>query len=204
MVGGTGLYIKTFCEGMDNIPEIDSSIRKNIINNYEKMGLDWLQQQVKIKDPLFYQSGEIQNPHRMMRALEVVETTGQSILSFHKDNKTKRDFDIIKIGLELPKEELHRNINTRTDKMMEEGLFDEVKVLIPHQSLNALQTVGYKELFDHLKGKVSFADAVEQIKIATRQYAKRQMTWFKKDKTINWFHPQGIEKIKVLANKQML
>ena len=203
MVGGTGLYIKTFCEGMDNIPEIDSSIRKNIINNYEKMGLDWLQQQVKIKDPLFYQSGEIQNPQRMMRALEVVEATGQSILSFHKNNKTNRDFDIIKIRLELPKEELLRNINTRTDKMMESGLFDEVNGLIEYQTLNALQTVGYKELFDHLLGKVPLADAVEQIKIATRQYAKRQMTWFKKDKTINWFHPQEIEKMNELVKKEM-
>ncbi len=204
MVGGTGLYIKAFCEGMDSIPEIDSSIREDIISNYEKMGLDWLQQQVKIKDPLFYQSGEIQNPQRMMRALEVVESTGQSILSFHKDNKIKRDFDIIKIGLELPKEELLRNINTRTDKMMEDGLSDEVKVLIPHQSLNALQTVGYRELFDHFNGKVSLADAVEQIKIATRQYAKRQLTWFKKDKTMNWFHPENIDGMKELIKREMI
>lgn len=195
MVGGTGLYIKAFCEGLDNIPEIDPVIRKNINSKYESKGLEWLQLEVKLKDPLFYQSGEIQNPQRMMRALEVVEATGKSILSFHNDNKIKRDFTIINIGLEIPKDELHRNINTRTEKMMEAGLPDEVKSLLQHQSLNALQTVGYKELFDHLNVNLLLSDAVEKIKISTRQYAKRQMTWFKKDKSIHWFHPKEVERM---------
>lgn len=203
LVGGTGLYIKAFCEGLDSIPEIDPAIRRNIIINYETNGLEWLQQEIKLKDPLFYQSGEIQNPQRMMRALEVVEITGQSILSFRKVDKTERDFAIIKVGLEIPKEELHRNINTRTDKMIEAGLLDEVKSLLTHQSLNALQTVGYKELFDHLEGNLSLLDAVEKIKIATRQYAKRQMTWFKKDKTISWFHPGDIGGMKELIEREM-
>src|SRR6266496_1640638 len=124
MVGGTGLYIKAFCEGLDEIPVIDPVIRGNIISNYEKNGLEWLQNEIKIKDTEFFKIGEIENPQSMMRALEVIESTGDSILSFRKSSKVKRDFNIIKIGLELPKEELHRNINTRVDKMMEAGLPD--------------------------------------------------------------------------------
>jgi tRNA dimethylallyltransferase len=204
MVGGTGLYIKAFSEGLDSIPGIDPAIREDIIHNYETKGLEWLQQEVKLKDPLFYEKGEIQNPQRMMRALEVMESTGQSIVSFHKTAKTKRDFTIINIGLELPKEELHRNINTRTDKMMEAGLLNEVKDLLPYKTLNALQTVGYKELFDHLQGDISLDDAVGQIKTNTRQYAKRQMTWFKKDRSIRWFHPNELEKMKELTGKEIL
>ena len=122
----------------------------------------------------------------MMRALEVKLSTGRSILEFHSSRKKKRDFKIIKIGLELPKEQLRQNINSRVDKMMQEGLLDEVRSLLPYQKLNALQTVGYKELFDHLNGKISLEEAVEKIKTNTRQYAKRQMTWFKKDKGVKW------------------
>jgi len=196
MVGGTGLYLKAFCEGLDSIPDIDPAIRQNIISNYETKGLEWLQQEVKQKDPVFYSTGEIQNPQRMMRALEVMESTGQSIASFRKGAKAERDFAIIKIGIELPKEELHRNINARTDKMMEIGLLNEVEGLMLFKNLNALQTVGYKELFDHLDGKKSLPEAIEKIKINTRQYAKRQMTWFKNDQSIRWFHPEDSEVIK--------
>ncbi len=196
MVGGTGLYIKAFCEGLDTIPAIDVTIRENIIKQYESGGLDWLQQQVQQKDPAYYAAGEIQNPQRMMRALEVVESTGQSILSFQKGEKVKRDFHIIKIGLELPKEELHRNINTRVEAMLAMGLMDEVRSLSAYRQLNALQTVGYAELFDHLDGETTLQQATDNIKTHTRQYAKRQMTWFKKDKEFLWFHPQELEKIK--------
>lgn len=204
MVGGTGLYIKAFCEGLDTIPAIDPVIRENIIGSYEEKGLIWLQQQVQQKDPAFYTSGEIQNPQRMMRALEVMESTGQSILSFQKKEKIERPFNIIKTGLELPKEELHRNIHTRVDAMMEAGLLDEVKQLAEYKNLNALQTVGYKELFDYLDGKLTLAEAIEQIKTNTRQYAKRQMTWFKKDVGIKWFAPQQIkEMIEFIGFKQL-
>lgn len=189
MVGGTGLYIKAFCEGLDKIPAIDPVIREQVTKQYEEKGMEWLQQQVKEKDPAFYAAGEIHNPQRMMRALEVVEATGQSILSFRSGQKSKRDFDIIKIGLELPKEELHQNIHTRVDKMMEAGLLDEIKKLLPYRYLNALQTVGYAELFSYLDGTISIDKAIEQVKTNTRQYAKRQMTWFKKDKEMNWFAP---------------
>ncbi|HEY5969728.1 MAG TPA: tRNA (adenosine(37)-N6)-dimethylallyltransferase MiaA, partial [Chitinophagaceae bacterium] len=186
MVGGTGLYIKAFCEGLDEIPPIDEAIRKDIIKNYELHGLPWLQEQVKTKDPEFYKVGEIQNPQRSMRALEVIESTGKSILAFRKNKKAERPFNIIKIGLELPKEELHANINSRVDKMLQDGLVEEVSSLKDFRDVNALQTVGYSEIYEHLDGRMSLVTAVEEIKKNTRQYAKRQMTWFKKDKEINW------------------
>jgi tRNA dimethylallyltransferase len=195
MVGGTGLYIKAFCEGLDAIPAINPQVRENIIKQYEANGMEWLQQTVKEKDPVYYSSGEIQNPQRMMRALEVIESTGQSILSFQKGEKAKRDFNIIKIALQLPGEELHHHIHTRVDTMMEAGLLNEVKQLLPHQQLNALQTVGYAELFDYLAGKTSIEKATELIKTHTRQYAKRQMTWFKKDEGYKWFSPDEVNEI---------
>lgn len=193
MVGGTGLYIKAFCEGLDTIPPINPAIRNEIINNYEQNGLGWLQEQVKEKDPLFFSQGETQNPQRLMRALEVVEATGQSVLSFRKGQKAARDFNILKMGLELPRPDLNERIHKRVDKMMEQGLLEEVKSLLPFKQLNALQTVGYKELFAFLDGEVSLEKAVEQIKTNTRQYAKRQMTWFKKDAEMHWFSPGDSE-----------
>jgi len=201
MVGGTGLYIKAFCEGLDEIPPTDEEIRKNIIKEYELHGLPWLQEQVKIKDPEFYKLGEIQNPQRSMRALEVVESTGQSILSFRKNKKTERPFNIIKIGLELPKEELHKNINSRVDKMLLDGLVEEVNSLKGYRYVNALQTVGYSEIFEHLDGKITLATAIEEIKKNTRQYAKRQITWFKKDKEINWVNANQTSEIHSMAQK---
>ena len=201
MVGGTGLYIKAFCEGLDEIPLIDESIRKKISDSWETHGLGWLQEEVKIKDPAFYKAGEIQNPQRMMRALEVVESTGQSILSFRRNEKANRDFRIIKIGLELPKEELHAIINLRVDKMINDGLVEEVDSLRGYRDVNALQTVGYSEIFEHLDGKISLEAAIEEVKKNTRQYAKRQMTWFKKDKEINWVNAKQRSGILSMAQK---
>lgn len=195
MVGGTGLYIKAFCEGLDKIPELRSEIRNQITENYKTKGLSWLQEEVREKDPGFYAAGEIQNPQRMMRALEVKEATGQSILSFRKGEKTQRDFNIIKIGLELPRDELAPNINTRVNTMMEAGLLEEVKNLVPYKNLNALQTVGYAELFDYLGKKIALHEAIERIKANTRQYAKRQMTWFRKDGEIKWFAPAAVNEM---------
>jgi len=201
MVGGTGLYIKAFTEGLDAIPEVDDSVRKKIIADHETKGLQWLQDEVKIKDPLFYSIGEIQNPQRLMRALEVVESTGRSILEFRTNKKAKRDFNISKIGLELPKEELHHNINTRVDKMIEDGLVKEVSSLTSYRDVNALQTVGYSEIFEHLDGKISLQTAIEDIKNNTRRYAKRQMTWFKKDKEITWVNAKQQNEIIAVAQK---
>lgn len=201
MVGGTGLYIKAFCDGLDDIPAIDPEMRKKIIIGFEENGIAWLQEQVKQKDPAFYKTGEIQNPQRLMRALEVVESTGQSILSYHKVKKVKRDFNIIKIGLELSKEELYRNINFRVDKMIKDGLVEEVNGLKNFKNLNALQTVGYSEIFEYLEGSLSLEEATEIIKKNTKQYAKRQMTWFRKDKDVTWFSPININQLIEFSEK---
>ena len=195
MVGGSGLYIRAFCEGLDEIPSVKTEIRTDICRQFEEKGLIWLQEEIKLKDPEFYRAGEIQNPQRMMRALEVVESTGQSVLHFRKGKKAERDFNIIKIGLQLSKEQLHQNINKRVDKMIEMGLVGEVKNLQPYYRLNALQTVGYSEIFDYLNAKMSLAEAIGNIKTNTRQYAKRQMTWFRKDAEIKWFEPAQVKEM---------
>jgi tRNA dimethylallyltransferase len=188
MVGGTGLYVKAFCEGIDIMPTIPTIIRTNIINQYQENGLSWLQNELETKDPLFWATAEQQNPQRLMRALEVFETTGKSINDYRSNTAVERPFNIVKIGLEMPREQLVKNINLRVDAMMQAGLLNEVKNLQTVQHLNALQTVGYKELFAYLKGDCDLATAINQIKINTRQYAKRQMTWFKKDIDIYWFN----------------
>ena len=180
LVGGTGLYIKAFAEGIDEIPEIDQTIRQEINHQYLRKGINWLHDELKIHDPVFFQKGEMQNPQRMLRALEVKLSTAKLILSFHSGEKTYRHFEIKNILLALPREELYKNINERVDQMMEEGLLKEAENLFAYKHLNALQTVGYKELFEYFEGKISLEKAVEEIKKNTRHYAKRQMTWFKK------------------------
>ncbi|HPH33616.1 MAG TPA: tRNA (adenosine(37)-N6)-dimethylallyltransferase MiaA, partial [Chitinophagaceae bacterium] len=196
MVGGTGLYIRAFCEGMDLIPAIDPAIRQRVVSEYEEKGLGWLHSSLQEKDPVFYTSGEIQNPQRSMRALEVVLSTGKSILSFQTGKKAMRDFNIIKLGLDLTKETLHQQIHQRVDQMITAGLEQEVKSLLPYRQLNALQTVGYSEMFEYLDGKISLQQAIEAVKTHTRQYAKRQLTWFRRDKDINWFSPHDTGSIK--------
>lgn len=190
MVGGTGLYIKAFCEGLDQVPTIDPSIRENMVAEYESKGLEWLQGRVQQEDPLYFEKGEIFNPHRLMRALEVKLGTGQSILYYQSKEKKQRPFKIIKVGLELPRPVLYERINHRVDIMMQDGLLEEVKGLQPYKHLNALQTVGYRELFDHLDGFISLNKATDLIKQNSRHYAKRQLTWFKKDEAMTWF-PAG-------------
>ena len=218
MVGGTGLYIKAFCEGLDEIPGVKPKIRSGIIEKYKENGLRWLQEEIRKKDPAFFAKGEIQNPQRMMRALEVMESSGQSILSYRKSEKVKRDFKIIKIGLELPREELYHNINSRVDKMIEEGLVNEVISLLRYRDSNALQTVGYKEIIDTLIPQLRISQlgedtfvfkddvlpiemAIEEIKKNTRHYAKRQMTWFRKDKEIQWCNARQVDEIISMAQK---
>lgn len=180
MVGGTGLYMKAFAEGIDQIPEINESIRTEINKQYLSKGFQWLNDEIKLHDADFFGKGEMQNPQRMLRALEVKLSTGKSILGFHSGEKIKRDFEIKNILLKLHREELYKNINERVDQMMDEGLLKEAENLFPYKHLNALQTVGYKELFDYFEGKIFLEKAVEEIKKNTRHYAKRQMTWFNK------------------------
>lgn len=189
MVGGTGLYIKAFCEGMDQIPAVPDELRMQLQQTYQQKGIAWLQQELQQHDPLFAAQGEMQNPQRMLRALEVVLASGESIIKFRTGEKQQRPFDIIKIGLELPREELYNRINLRVDLMMKEGLLEEAKAVYPQRQLNALQTVGYRELFDYFDGTLTLPQAVEKIKQNSRHYAKRQLTWFKRDAEMKWFHP---------------
>lgn len=189
MVGGTGLYIKAFTEGLDTMPAIDPATRQEIVDAYEQYGLEYLQQQVAAYDPVFWQTAEQHNPQRLMRGLEMVLTTGKSITAFRQSKKEPRPFNIIKIGLELPRQQLYQQINHRVDKMIAQGQVNEVKDLLPHRNCNALQTVGYRELFDFFDQKLTLPEAITNIKTNTRQYAKRQLTWFKKDNEITWIHP---------------
>lgn len=195
MVGGTGMYIKAFCEGLDAIPEINADIRNEIINSYKTKGLEWLQTEVKKTDPEFWQQAEQNNPQRLIRALEVKKSAGISIIQFRKSEKMQRDFEIIKVGIDLPKEQLHQNINQRVDEMIKNGLIAEARSLQNFKNLNALQTVGYKEIFEFLDNKYDLQTAIEKIKLRTKQYAKRQLTWFRKDREIKWILLNDLNKI---------
>lgn len=207
MVGGTGMYIKAFCEGLDEIPGVDISIRNSIKKNYEENGLNWLQQEVKKNDSEFWKRCEQKNPQRLMRALEVFLSTGQSITTFREKTKLTRSFHVIKFGVDLPKEQLHANIEKRADEMIEAGLVEEVKSLYPYKNINALQTVGYKEIFNYLDGFYNMDEAVKKIKASTKQYAKRQLTWFKKEKGIAWVPSEffksknAMQQLKLRINK---
>ena len=189
MVGGTGLYINAFCSGLDEIPVIVPGIRERLIKSYHKYGLGWLQELVKKNDPDYFKHEEKFNPQRLMRALEVKLSTGRSIKTFHTHQKINRPFSIIKVGIELPKAELYLRIDQRVDEMINSGLEEEVRQLIDHQQLNSLNTVGYKELFSFIDGKYTLGGAIELIKTNTRHYAKRQLTWFKKDAGTRWIVP---------------
>lgn len=186
MVGGTGLYIKAFVEGLDQIPPVSDDVKTRLMEAYEKGGLTWLQSQVQMDDPSFFESGEMHNPQRMLRALEVKWTTGKSIKEYRTHQKKERPFRIFQFGLEIPRALLYERINERVDIMINNGLVEEAKDLRKHRSLNALQTVGYRELFDYFDGTITLKRAIELIKQNTRHYAKRQMTWFKKDSQIMW------------------
>jgi tRNA dimethylallyltransferase len=196
--GGTGLYIKALCDGLDEMPQTNPEIAAATEADYKIHGMEWLRDAVMKEDPTFYSQGEIYNPARLLRALSFIRTTGSSILDYRTKEKKKRAFRTIKVGLELPREKLYSRINYRVDNMMQEGLLAEVTQLFPYRHLKNLQTVGYTELFDYMENKYSLADAVNKIKQHTRNYAKRQMTWFKKDEEITWFRADDekiIEKI---------
>ena len=189
MVGGTGLYIKAFAEGIDSIPAIDPAIRLQIQNEVFHKGIGWLQGQVKNLDPTYWAAadlGEQQNTQRLSRALEVILGTGQSILDFQQQQKQDRPFAIEKIGLDMPKAQLYDRINQRVVQMVGMGLEEEVKALLPQFHLNALQTVGYQEWVPYFKGEQPKEAVIQAIQQNTRHYAKRQMTWFKKDPNIQW------------------
>ena len=201
MVGGTGLYIKAFCEGLDDIPAIAPTVRDRIISAYEINGLPWLQSQIAQKDPLYWEQSEQENPQRLMRALEVVEGLGQSILAFQNQQKKQRSFNIVTIGLEMDRALLNDRINQRVELMISAGLEQEVNGLLPYFSLNALQTVGYREWLPYFNKEQSKKEVVASIQQNTRHYAKRQMTWFKKDLSVQWFDATSPDLLNAIITK---
>ncbi len=193
--GGTGLYIKALCHGLDDLPEANGEIRQQLINRFEADGLESLHSQLRELDPVHFEKMDTQNPQRVLRALEVCLSTGKPFSSFHDGVKKERSFRIRKIGLELPREELYARINKRVDLMLEDGWLEEARSVYEKRHLNALNTVGYKELFQHLEGELTLEEATEKIKINTRRFAKRQMTWFKKDSEVEWFEKPELKDV---------
>ncbi|MBK9191988.1 MAG: tRNA (adenosine(37)-N6)-dimethylallyltransferase MiaA [Crocinitomicaceae bacterium] len=202
-VGGSGLYINALCYGIDDIPTSEE-IRNSLITEWKENGLEPLQEQLKLADPDFYKSADIQNPRRVIRALEVFRKSGLPYSSFRKNQNKKRMFETLWIGLELERDQLFEKINKRVDDMMEQGLFEESKELYPFKDQKALKTVGYQELFDYLDGKHDFSRAVELIKRNTRVFAKKQMVWFKRNPEINWVSPNEINPVIELIDQKIL
>ena len=203
MVGGSGLYIDAVCKGIDDLPDPDKKLRHEINEIFKSSGIEALQKKLKELDPEYYLIVDLKNPKRLMRAIEVCLQTGKTYTSLRKNKTGKRDFNIIKIGLNCEREKLFERINLRVDKMIKKGLLDEVKELYKHKNLNSLNTVGYKEIFDFLDNKTTFEQAIENIKTNTRRYAKRQLTWFKRDEAIKWFHPTEKNKIILYLSEKM-
>ncbi len=203
MTGGSGLFIDAVCNGLDAIPDVTDEIRMKVQKMYEEGGIEALQSEVEKVDPEYFQIVDKQNPRRLQRALEVFYQTGKPYSTFRQKNVAERDFDIIKLAILWDRDKLIERINMRVDMMMEQGLLDEVKSMYPKRHLNSLNTVGYKELFDYLDGKCTLEQAVEQIKISTRQYAKRQMTWLRKNGDYKWFTIEQTEDIITYIKKQL-
>ena len=201
-VGGSGLYIKALCEGMDDLPDAEPALREELLHRLENEGLEPLVEQLRELDEAYYNEVDKCNPQRVLRAVEVCLTTGQPYSSLRKGGTKQRDFEIVKIGIDYPREELYDRINRRVDILMEAGLEAEVRAMLPHRHLNALQTVGFSELFDYFDGTITKEEAVELIKRNSRRYAKRQMTWFRRDKDIVWFtKPNAAEVCEYLETK---
>lgn len=204
MCGGSGLYIDAVLKGIDDIPDADISVREKYTELFLKEGIESLRMALKLMDPVHYRKVDLKNPKRLIRALEICETTGKPYSSFLGRKKAERDFRIIKIGLEMPRDELYRRINERVDRMIGEGLEDEVRGLMVFRNLNALQSVGYRELFDYFDGKISRQEAINLIKRNSRRFARRQITWWSRDKSIIWFHPSDREGIIRFIEKEII
>ncbi len=187
LAGGSGLYIKAICEGFDDLPVADTAVREKLNLELEEKGLEVLQEKLKQVDPDYYNEVDLNNPQRIIRALEVFETSGKAFSSYRNATVNKRPFNVIKLMLDMPREKLYERINLRVDLMVKQGLVQEVQSLLPYRYLNALNTVGYSEIFDYFDGKTSLDEALLLIKQNTRRFAKRQLTWFRKDKDFIWF-----------------
>ena len=190
LTGGSMMYIDAVCDGIDDIPTVDDETRNMLKRRLADEGLEALVEELKVLDPEYYEIVDKQNPRRVVHGLEICLMTGKTYTSFRKKEKKQRPFHIIKIGVNRPREELYQRINQRVDQMMADGLLEEAKRVYQQRDMNALNTVGYKELFDYLDGRWTLEEAVERIKGNTRRYARKQLTWFKRDEEIRWFHPE--------------
>ncbi|PLX22350.1 MAG: tRNA (adenosine(37)-N6)-dimethylallyltransferase MiaA, partial [Marinilabiliales bacterium] len=195
MTGGSGMYINAVCDGIDDLPTIDQKLRDDLIKKHKEEGIESLRLQLRMLDPVSYEKIDLRNPKRILKALEVSLQTGKPYSSFLTESKKDRDFGTIKIGLQRERDELYERINIRVDQMVAEGLIDEARRFYKDRHLNSLNTVGYKELFDFFDGEISQEKAIELIKRNSRHYAKRQISWFSRDKDITWFHPDSKENI---------
>ena len=197
------MYVDAICKGIDDIPTVDKETRELMLQKYAEEGLDHLCAELKLLDPEYYQIVDLKNPKRVIHALEICYMTGKSYTSFRTQSTKKRPFRIIKIGLTREREELYERINRRVDEMLDAGLLEEVKAVYPYKELNSLNTVGYKELFKYLDGEWTLEFAIEKIKQNSRIYSRKQMTWFKRDNEIHWFHPDQKEEIMNYINEQL-
>lgn len=195
LTGGSMMYIDAVCNGIDDIPTVDDETRETMKRRLANEGLEALVEELKQLDPEYYEIVDKQNPRRVVHGLEICLMTGKTYTSFRKRDKKQRPFRIVKIGLNRNREELYNRINQRVDQMMIDGLLDEARRLYPMRQMNALNTVGYKEMFAYIDGTWTLEEAVERIKGNTRRYARKQLTWYKKDEQIRWFHPDEIEQI---------
>ncbi|MCC8172887.1 MAG: tRNA (adenosine(37)-N6)-dimethylallyltransferase MiaA, partial [Odoribacter sp.] len=195
MTGGSMMYIDAVCKGIDDIPTIASELRRELINKFEEEGFESIQRMLKELDPVFYEKVDLNNAKRVLHAVEVCVMAGRPYSSLRVNKPKPRDFDIIKIGLNRDREELYDRINQRVDIMLEEGLEKEARSVYSHKKYNALNTVGYKEFFDYFNGNIDYEETIRLIKRNSRRYAKKQMTWFRKDEDIKWFHPDEKEEI---------
>ena len=195
LTGGSMMYIDAVCNGIDDIPTIEDEVRENLKKRLEQEGLERLCEELRLLDPEYYNIVDKKNTRRVIHGLEICYQTGKTYTSFRKRDKKERPFNIIKIALNREREELYCRINKRVDQMIEEGFIDEARALYGQRELNSLNTVGYKELFDHFDGIYSLEDAIERIKGNTRRYARKQLTWFKRDPEVKWFHPDNVDEI---------
>lgn len=203
LTGGSMMYIDAVCNGIDEIPTISEEVRRAVVTRYEEEGLDVLLEELQRLDPDFYEKVDRRNPKRVIHAVEICRMTGQPYSSLRTETKKERPFDIVKIGLTRPREELYERINSRVDAMMRDGLEAEARRLYPYRHLNALNTVGYKEMFAYFDGTYDLPTAVEKIKRNTRVYARKQMTWFRRDDTIVWFTPDDRLKLFAYVEKRL-
>jgi len=203
MAGGSGMYIDAVCKGIDDLPSVDDEIRNQLQNQYQNEGIESLRTMLKKLDPEYYKTVDLKNTKRILKALEVSLMTGKAYSSLLTNPKKERSFEMIKIGLNIQRAVLYERINTRVDRMMQQGLVDEAKRYFEFRNLNALNTVGYKEIFMYLEGTMTLDEAIDLIKRNTRKYARRQLTWFRKYNDMKWFDPPDMAEIKEYINEQL-